>query len=388
MTTNRPVLALLPLLVACGTQYVEPEAMILDNEREEVLSEMDRKLALAADAGLEVAEMSEEGAGYRSVCGAERCASDLGFLDVYVSEVMADPTACTDATGEWVEVYNATPYSVDLNGAILEDGSSGARSTLSDVAVIAPYSYAVLGKGSSPCGVTVDGTFSSSIALNNGGDRLYLRRPDDALIDLVLSWSAATPGVSFETSPGDWWRWLEAVEAHGSELATPGWGPESEGYVRPLAQAQEGRLDISEIMADPSCAYDHCEWIEVHNDSWVAQSIDGLTLLDGQGNEDAFDAVVLEPGERAVFGRYRADSWDDATVSPVGFYGNVGLNNSGEQLLLVDGDRVLFASPVFDALPAGASLELVTSFLPEDPASWAVAVDAIPGSTDLGTPGY
>ena len=374
---------LLPLLVACGTQYVQPDVVEADMEREEVLSDLEQKLALAEDAGIEVAEMS----AYRSTCGAERCAADLAFLDVYVSEVMADPTTCTDSTGEWVEVYNDTDFTVDLNGAILEDRSSGARSTLSNVAILAPHSYAVLGKGSNPCGVAVDGTFSSGIALNNGGDGLYLRRPDEALIDYVITWPAAAPGVSFETSSGDWWRWLSAVDAHGDELATPGWGPEDEGYVRPLAQAQEGRLDISEIMADPSCAYDSCEWIELHNTSWVAQSIDGLSLVDAGGNEDLFDGVVLEAGERAVFGRYRADSWDEPSVSPVGFYGNVGLNNGGESLMLVDGERVLFATPFFDGFEAGVSYEL-TGWDSESLDSWELAVDAIAGSSDLGTPGY
>jgi hypothetical protein len=263
--------ALLAFAAACDTQYVEPTLVEVNDAREAEpeLTDLEQKLQLALEAGV-AADRRDSGS-----FGAELCAADLGFLDVYVSEVMPDPTTCTDATGEWIEIVNRTDRTVDVNGLIVEDRSSGARSTLSGVAVLAPGAYAVLGKGSAPCGVAFDGTFGSNIALNNAGDSLYLRRPDDGLVDIVLAWPAATPGVSFETSMADGWRWLQAVDVHGDELASPHTGPEDDGYVRPLAQVWTGGLMITEIMGDPRCSYDRCEWIEVANGAGVAVDLAG-----------------------------------------------------------------------------------------------------------------
>lgn len=384
MTRNLSLSCLLVTLAACGTTYVEPELAVADEQQRDATSPADLKLQLAEEEGpLAVAD-----SGFRSSCDAELCVGDIGYLDVYVSEVLADPTACTDSTGEWIEVYNRTDFSVDLNGAIVEDGSSGARSTLSNVAIIPARSYAVIGKGNAPCGVDADGSFGSGIALNNGGDRLNLRRPDDALIDNALTWPASMAGVSFETSPEDGWRWLPAMDAHGAELATPGAGPADEGYLRPLAQVPAGALQITEVMADPLCAYDRCEWIEVRSTGGWPVDLTGLTLLDDGGNEDAFDGVVLGSYERGVFGRGDGSSWDAPHIDPIGFYGNVGLNNGGEQLFLMDGDRVLFATPFFPSFTAGASVQYNGwGYDTESLEHWSVSVAPIGDSGEFGTPG-
>ena len=167
---NRILLTLTTLaFIACDRSYVAPEIEYADDSRDAApkeLSDLELKLQLADEAGVTGRRRSS------GACAAELCASDLGFLDVYVSEVMADPTACTDATGEWIELHTRTEQSVDVNGLILEDRSSGARSTLSGAAVIPAGGYAVIGKGTTPCGVTADGRFTSAVSLNNDGDSL------------------------------------------------------------------------------------------------------------------------------------------------------------------------------------------------------------------------
>jgi hypothetical protein len=96
---------------------------------------------------------------------------------------------------------------------------------------------------------------------------------------------------------------------------------------------------------------------------------------------------VLGPYERVVLGRNRAEDWTAAHVSPVAFYGDVGLNNDGESLMLVDGDRVLFSTPHFASFGNGASWQLINSWAPSDLASWALATQAM-GGDEFGTPGY
>lgn len=382
--TRISLLLAVAALTACQTTYISPDAVVTGEEMARGLEGEELKRAMAEEDGDVLAAGST---GFRSACDADLCAGDIGYLDVYVSEVMADPTDCTDATGEWVEVYNRTDLSVDLNGATLEDGSSGATVTLSNMAVIPARSYAVIGKGSSSCGVDVDGTFSSSIALNNSGDNLNLRRPDGALIDNALSWPAVDAGVAFETSPEDGWRWLAATDAHGdSELASPGFGPADEGYVRPLAQVAPGFLRITEVMADPTCSWDRCEWVELYNRSGWPVDLGGLSMVDAGGNEAYFDGVV-GPYEHIVVGRGDADDWTDSAFDVHSTYGNLGLNNAGEQLFLLDGDRELWATPMFPTFVPGASMTYIGYSTGEDLADWAVSTTPIPGTDDLGSPG-
>ncbi|MEQ1564386.1 MAG: lamin tail domain-containing protein [Myxococcota bacterium] len=311
---------------------------------------------------------------------AELCADELGFTDVYVSEVMSDPTACTDATGEWIEVANRTDYTVDLDGAVLVDGSSGARATLHDLPILAPHSYVVLGRGTpaSFCGPVADATYGTAISLNNTGDSLRLEKSTGALIDLVLSWPAAVPGTTYETSPADAWSWsLGTGDMGAGERGSPGTGLEEEGYVRPLSEVDPGDLEISEIMGNPTCAYDTCEWVEIKNWTGVAIDLTGLELVDAGGSRGAVEQVIGKY-ERIVVGRYDAAGWDDATVTPTAFWGTLGINNTDEQLFLMDGDRTLFQSPLFSAMPSGESWALI-GWNPGDLASW---------STGAATPGY
>ncbi len=41
--------------------------------------------------------------------------------DLVISEVMANPSAVSDTTGEWFEIYNSSGAAIDLNGLILMD---------------------------------------------------------------------------------------------------------------------------------------------------------------------------------------------------------------------------------------------------------------------------
>jgi len=46
---------------------------------------------------------------------------------IVITEFMKDPSTVSDARGEWIEVYNAMPWRVNLEGWILSD--TAARST-------------------------------------------------------------------------------------------------------------------------------------------------------------------------------------------------------------------------------------------------------------------
>jgi hypothetical protein len=359
MTRTPTLLALLASVAAVGC-----DAQLAPHPERD----LDNKMQLIEEDG---------GTASSGTCAtADYCADDLGFVDVYVSEVMPDPSGCTDDHGEWIEVVNDTDGTVDLNGAVVEDRGSGARGIVRDLPVLEPGQYAVIGRGpaESFCGPAIDGTYGSAVNLNNTGDGLYLLRPsDDGWIDLVISWPEVRAGVTFETSPMDGWAWLHAVDDMGAgELGTPGTGPEDAGYQRSLAQVREGDLRITEVMGNPTCPYDHCEWIEVSNTRGIAVDLTGLDLVDAGGNAGPLDAALPAHGA-LVFGRYDAAHHADSDVLPDAFYGNVGLNNSDEQLFLMDGERELFRTPVFPAFASGMSWQFDSWWGSDDLASWTEA---------------
>lgn len=108
-----------------------------------------------------------------------------------VSEVMVDPTAASDAFGEWFELFNRATYTLDLAGLKIASGAS--QFTLASALLIAPGERLVIG---------VDGRMSrngqvftalgapwESFALSNTSSSLSLTSAGNATIEAV-AWGA------------------------------------------------------------------------------------------------------------------------------------------------------------------------------------------------------
>lgn len=121
---------------------------------------------------------------------------------VVVTEFMKDPNSVTDTRGEWIEVYNAMPWRVNLEGWVLSDdsGASHVISTGGSGLRMGPGAYLVLGNSSDTGlngGIQVDYAWSS-FSLGNGADQIVLSRPDGTLVDRV----AYDDGVLWPDSAG------------------------------------------------------------------------------------------------------------------------------------------------------------------------------------------
>jgi hypothetical protein len=156
--------------------------------------------------------------------GAQRPPRPPRRGQVALSEVMADPAAAPDATGEWIELRFAE--AADLNGLTLRV-SSGASSTLaSEVCqTVSAGTHAVLARsrdrqlnGGLPL---VSGAFGFS--LRNDGDLLQLRGPDGGVLD-ELRWTSTRPGVSLQVHGGKACSTPDAGANHYGlgDLGTPG----------------------------------------------------------------------------------------------------------------------------------------------------------------------
>ncbi|MFH1464389.1 MAG: MopE-related protein [Pseudomonadota bacterium] len=172
------------------------------------------------------------------LCAADACVDDLVAGDIVITEIMINPDYCADTAGEWIEVYNASGGSVDLNGLqIVDDG--GNIATVSGASVQASGSLAVLAVGDSGTwgyvGFSPDGYYGSNVALGNNGDQLILQN-GAGILDASPAWLSGTVGAGESwsldptavdvTSNDDSANWCPATTALGStgDYGTPGAG--------------------------------------------------------------------------------------------------------------------------------------------------------------------
>jgi hypothetical protein len=74
-------------------------------------------------------------------------AADLQPGDLVLSELLVNPGAVSDTTGEWLELYNTTATSIDLNGLVLRDSGSNQHTIATpEGLLIDPGQYLLLGR--------------------------------------------------------------------------------------------------------------------------------------------------------------------------------------------------------------------------------------------------
>jgi hypothetical protein len=154
---------------------------------------------------------------------------------------MKDPTVVTDTKGEWIEVYNAAPWRVNLEGCVLTDdsGSQHVISTGGAGLRFMPGRYLVLGNNADTNtngGVHVDYAYSG-FGLGNGADQVILSRANGSVLDRVdyddgVAWpDTAGRSISVKMSARDQFlndvgaNWCDSstvLPAGGTDTGTPG----------------------------------------------------------------------------------------------------------------------------------------------------------------------
>jgi hypothetical protein len=167
-------------------------------------------------------------------CTADTCVDDLVVGDLVVSEFMFNPDFCGDSSCEWIELYNASGGSVDINGLIIVD-DGGNTATVTGSPVMASGSYIVLAIGDSSTwgytGFTPDGYYGSTVALGNTGDQITIANSLGDL-DTAAAYTGGNAGFSQNLDPtgldvtsndatGYWCEPTSAIGTTG-DFGTPG----------------------------------------------------------------------------------------------------------------------------------------------------------------------
>ena len=156
--------------------------------------------------------------------------------DVIITEIMQNPNAVNDSSGEWFEIYNTTGSDIDLNGWTITDNGTNAH-TISGSLIIPANGYLVLGNNddtSTNGNIPVDYSYGSDVALANGSDAIILTTGGGLEIDRVEWDNGATfpdpigksmnldPNSYDATANDDGSNWCEATTALGTQFGTPG----------------------------------------------------------------------------------------------------------------------------------------------------------------------
>lgn len=170
-----------------------------------------------------------------------------------ISEVMANPGGTVqDSVGEYVEVYNAGRFDVNLRGFYLRDNGSAADTIKEDV-MIPAGGYTVLGRttdtgknGGVPVQYSyttrIGGTATNLTFSNSGTDRFVIRSGAGVILDSVSYTSSSTVAkagiarelkdVTADNTLVDGANWADATnvyDAANNNRGTPGTGPSGGG---------------------------------------------------------------------------------------------------------------------------------------------------------------
>ncbi len=190
--------------------------------------------------------------------------------DLVINEIMKDPVAVSDTHGEYVELYNPNPYSVQINDWVIMDlGSDYHVISSPDPLIVEPYSYFVLARDSSAAtngGFPADYQYSS-FTLSNGSDEIILVNTSDFTVDSLIYDSEIFPhdaGCSLELrnplfNNVHGYNWLSSEVSFGlGDNGTPGaqnsiWevykdvtlDVEVDSLVVPVGDSAEFRIDLT-----------------------------------------------------------------------------------------------------------------------------------------------
>jgi phosphatidylserine/phosphatidylglycerophosphate/cardiolipin synthase-like enzyme len=207
------------------------------------------------------------------------------FGDVVINEIMYDPSASPDATGEWVELYNPTSSPVNLEGWVLRDHAENLH--VIDALVLEPGGYVVLGRSTADNGgAPVDQAYGDTFKLSNGADAVVLENPEGEIVDevqydTVSPWPAATFGVSIELTAPDLdnalpGNWKHAVVPFGDgDLGTPG-------------RANGGTVQVPGFVVDDGVA------------SWHQPALETSVLFAPEDDLEAHVLAQLETAQSSI----------------------------------------------------------------------------------------
>ncbi|MBA3456942.1 MAG: hypothetical protein H0T42_27885, partial [Deltaproteobacteria bacterium] len=256
--------------------------------------------------------------------------------DLVITEVMPNPSAVSDTTGEWFEVL--VTRDVDLNGVGLDRAGdtsgpvivsqpSCVRVTSGSRLVFAKSADGVMNGGLPPITATFSFSLIDGTVAVPGDVQLVM---GTTILDSI-TWTSSTTGASHQSDP-DFETVTDndlvanrctATVAYGAgDLGTPGLANtqcaalpppgmcDDGGTIRPLIKPLPTQLVITELLANPANVVNFTdaqrEWFEIQNTGVTAFDLNELELARTGANGNVIQSALcksVEAGGFALFAR-------------------------------------------------------------------------------------
>ena len=116
---------------------------------------------------------------------------DLTYNDagIVITEIMPNPGAVSDSYGEWIEIYNTTDSTIDIEGWMIKDAGSDEHVISNDAMsiLVVPGDYFILARNGNEAlngGLVADYAYTG-FTLSNSEDEIILTDAADAIVDEV-----------------------------------------------------------------------------------------------------------------------------------------------------------------------------------------------------------
>lgn len=156
-----------------------------------------------------------------------------------------------------------------------------------------------------------------------------------------------------------------------------------------------GDLIITEVMWNPTCSFDNCEWIEIYNTTDHGIDLFGLRIDDNSpGQVGVVGVHVVLSAQSFGFLAFSSDAWPYDEF-PDAFYGSMRLNNGEfERVVLLNETTTLDETPLFfvpdigEGVSSALSNDAFDHVSNDDESSWCTSTTELlaGGSIELGTP--
>lgn len=125
----------------------------------------------------------------------------IGYGDILITEIMANPSALSDTEGEWFEIYNNSDHIINLQNLVLERDDIN-RHVFADAIDLAPAAYIVLARTENATTATNSYVYGSAITLSNTGAILSIYNEDEDSGPGALIFSLNYGGTNFPEGTG------------------------------------------------------------------------------------------------------------------------------------------------------------------------------------------
>ena len=167
--------------------------------------------------------------GALSACCISSFSQASSVSDLLITEIMANPSAVSDANGEWFEIFNPTSDSISLEGIFLSDDGAGNNHTFSNIGgnlLVGSGEYFVLARNGNTLtngDFTADYVYGSDFSLTNIDDEIVFSDALGELLRFNYSSGFVVNGVSMELINENSAIYTASTSLYGDgDLGTPG----------------------------------------------------------------------------------------------------------------------------------------------------------------------